>query len=142
MPLTDNDFPAPEEGFVLTHFLVVSDQALSREWYQRVFDAKVLIEENPVIMRVANSWIILNAGGGPTEDKPDVILDVPSDPDRVSAFLNVRVADIHAMRAKWRDLGVDFLTDPVDFPSEIRGYLRDPDGHLIEVGQSKGMPGQ
>lgn len=138
--MTDNDFPAPKEGFVLTHFLVVSDQARSREWYRRVFDATVLIEENPVIMKVANSWIILNEGGGPTEDKPGVILDVPADPNRVSAFLNVRVADIQAMGDKWRDLGVHFLTEPVEFTHEIRGYIRDPDGHLIEVGQSTARP--
>jgi lactoylglutathione lyase len=138
---TENDFPAPKEGLLLTQFLVVSDQARSREWYQKVFDAKVVIEESPVIMKVANSWIILNEGGGPTEDKPEVVLDVPSDPNRVSAFLNVRVADIQAMRDQWGDLGVEFLTDPVEFANEIRGYIRDPDGHLIEVGQSKSMPG-
>jgi lactoylglutathione lyase len=106
-----------------------------------VFDAKVLIEESPVIMKVANSWIILNEGGGPTEDKPEIVLEIPRDPDRVSAFLNVRVADIHAIRDQWRDIGVEFLTEPVEFASEIRGYIRDPDGHLIEVGQSKMVPG-
>jgi hypothetical protein len=29
------------------------------------------------------------------------------------------------------------MTPPVDYEREIRAYLRDPDGHLIEVGQSK-----
>jgi hypothetical protein len=51
------------------------------------------------------------------------------------------VADIYAMRDIWRGLGIEFLTDPVEFTSEIRAYLRDPDGHLIEVGQSKSNPG-
>jgi catechol 2,3-dioxygenase-like lactoylglutathione lyase family enzyme len=27
------------------------------------------------------------------------------------------------------------VTDPVDRGNEIRAYIRDPDGHLIEVGQ-------
>jgi catechol 2,3-dioxygenase-like lactoylglutathione lyase family enzyme len=30
-----------------------------------------------------------------------------------------------------------FLTDPVQHPHEIRAYIRDPDGHLIEVGQAR-----
>jgi hypothetical protein len=87
------DFPAPKEGFVLTHFLVVSDQERSREFYRSLFDGQVLIERDPVIMKVANSWLILNEGGGPTDDKPTVTLETPPDPDRTSVFLNVRVAD-------------------------------------------------
>jgi lactoylglutathione lyase len=139
--MAEPQFPAPEEGFVLTHFLVVADQDRSREWYVKVFDAAVLVERSPVILQATNSWIILNEGGGPTPDKPEVILEPPVDPNRVSAFLNVRVADIQAMGEKWRRLGVEFVADPVVFDQEIRGYLRDPDGHLIEVGQSTSRPG-
>lgn len=131
------DFPAPEEGLVLTHFLVVSDQDRSREFYRTLFDATVLLERDPVIMRVANSWLILNVGGGPTDDKPTVTLTTPADPDRTSAFLNVRVADIQAIYEEWSAKGAEFLTEPKDHDQEIRAYVRDPDGHLIEVGQTK-----
>jgi hypothetical protein len=31
---------------------------------------------------------------------------------------------------------VEFLTSPIDRGAEIRCYIRDPDGHFIEVGQS------
>jgi lactoylglutathione lyase len=31
-----------------------------------------------------------------------------------------------------------FLTPPKDHGREIRCYMRDPDGHLIEVGQTTG----
>ena len=65
-------------------------------------------------MRVANSWLILNEGGGPTDDKPDVILETPPDPNRTSAFLNIRVADIAAVYDEWRRKGVEFLTEPKD----------------------------
>jgi hypothetical protein len=41
---------------------------------------------------LANSWVIINVGGGPTDDKPTVTLETPPDPDRVSSFLNIRVA--------------------------------------------------
>ena len=127
----------PTEGFVLTHFLVVTDQDRSRDFYKNIFDGQVIRDRDPVILQVANSWIILNVGGGPTDDKPSVVLETPVDPNRTSAFLNVRVADISASYRDWSARGAEFLTEPKDHPSEIRAYIRDPDGHLIEVGQSK-----
>ena len=136
-----NDFPAPKEGFVITHFLVVSDQDRAREFYRSIFDGTVLLERDPVIMKVANTWLILNEGGGPTDDKPTVTLETPPNPDRTSAFMNVRVADIAKCYEEWRAKGAEFLTEPKDHGREIRGYIRDPDGHLIEVGQATGILG-
>jgi catechol 2,3-dioxygenase-like lactoylglutathione lyase family enzyme len=136
-----DDFPAPKAGFVLTHFLVVSDQDRSRDFYQSLFDGQVLVERDPVIMKVANSWLILNQGGGPTDDKPTVTLTTPPDPNRTSAFLNVRVADIAKVYEEWSAKGAEFLTEPKDHGREIRAYIRDPDGHLIEVGQATGILG-
>jgi lactoylglutathione lyase len=140
--MNPDDFPAPKEGFVLTHFLVVSDQDRSREFYRTIFDGEVVVERDPVIMKVANSWLILNVGGGPTDDKPGVTLGTPRDPGFTSAFLNVRVADIASIYADWSAKGAEFLTEPKDYGREIRAYVRDPDGHLIEVGQSAGRGGQ
>jgi len=51
VPMTETDFPAPQSGFVVTHFLVVSDQDRSREFYRSVFGATVLLERDPVIIR-------------------------------------------------------------------------------------------
>ena len=82
------------------------------------------------------SWIIINVGGGPTDDKPAVTLETPRDPDRVSSFLNIRVRDIAAVYAEWSARGAQFLTPPKQHQYEIRCYIRDPDGHLIEVGQT------
>ena len=106
--MNPNDFPAPSEGFVLTYFLVVSDQDRSRRFYQTIFDGLV------------------------------VTLTTPPDPDRTSTFLNVRVADIWKTYRDWSAKGATFLTEPKDHDREIRAYIRDPDGHLIEVGQSVG----
>ena len=139
MDLTD--FPAPTEGFLLTHFLVVSDQDRSREFYQSLLAGNVLRERDPVIMKVANSWLILNVGGGPTDDKPTVTLTTPGDRARATAFLNVRVADIHTVYREWQAKGARFLTEPKDHGVELRAYLWDPDGHLIEVGQLVQPPG-
>lgn len=137
--MTRDDFPAPETGFVVTHFLVVSDQDRSRDFYRSVLGAKVVLDRDPVILKVANSWLILNVGGGPTVDKPTVTLTTPLDPDRASAFINLRVADIAAAHREWSAKGATFLTEPKDHGREIRAYMRDPDGHLIEVGQTTGL---
>jgi len=139
--MSEDDFPAPATGFVVTHFLVVSDQDRSREFYRSVFGATVVLERDPVILKLANSWLILNVGGGPTDDKPSVTLTTPGDPDVTSAFLNLRVADIRAAYAEWSAKGAEFLTEPKDHGREIRAYIRDPDGHLIEVGQAARRPG-
>ena len=136
--MNPDDFPAPNEGFVVTHFLVVADQDRSREFYRTVFGGQVVLERDPVILKIANTWLILNEGGGPTDDKPTVTLETPPDPDRTSAFLNLRVADIQAAFRDWSSRGAEFLTEPKDHGREIRAYIRDPDGHLIEVGQATG----
>lgn len=136
---TADDLPAPAEGLVLTHFLTVSDVPRSRAFYADVLGGKVVLEENPCIVKVANSWIIMNPGGGPTDDKPDVVLRTPEDLNTVSSFLNVRVADIHGFCATARTKGAEFLTPPIDRRAELRCYMRDPDGYLIEVGQATGL---
>jgi catechol 2,3-dioxygenase-like lactoylglutathione lyase family enzyme len=134
------DFPAPSEGFVLTHFIVSADVPRSAAFYRDILGGEVVMEGEPTILQVANSWVIINVGGGPTEDKPEVVLDVPDDPNRVSAFLNIRVADIQARYEEWGAKGAEFLTPPQDRGAEIRCYMRDPDGHLIEIGQSTRTP--
>lgn len=124
---------------LVTHLLVVSDVDRSRDFYTRVFEAQVVRERNPCILRLANSWIMLNTGGGPTDDKPTVTLSAPGDPDTVTSFLNLRVADLAATYERMRSRGAEFLTEPKDHGVEIRAYVRDPDGHLIELGQTTGL---
>jgi catechol 2,3-dioxygenase-like lactoylglutathione lyase family enzyme len=139
MPPEDHAFPAPSEGLLATFFLTVSDVARSRRFYRDVLGGSVVLAENPCTVRLANSWIIMNPGGGPTPDKPDVTLRPPDDRHTVSSFLNLRVADIHACYAEWTAKGAEFLTPPIDRQAELRCYVRDPDGYLIEVGQATGI---
>jgi catechol 2,3-dioxygenase-like lactoylglutathione lyase family enzyme len=136
------EFPRPAEGIVLTHFIVTADVERSRRFYADVLGGEVLLAVEPTIIALANSWIIINVGGPPTDDKPTVTLEPPRDADHVSSFLNIRVADIHAVYEQWRARGAEFLTPPADRGAELRCYLRDPDGHLIEVGQTTRMPTQ
>ena len=139
--MNPGDFPAPKEGFVITHVLVVADPDRSREFYRSLLDGQVLLERDPVIIKVANTWLTLVTGGGPTDDKPGVSLSTPTDPGRSNGFLNVRVADIAKFYKESLAKGADFLTGPKDHGREIRAYIRDPDGHLIEVGQITGPLG-
>jgi catechol 2,3-dioxygenase-like lactoylglutathione lyase family enzyme len=130
------DAPIAQEGFFVTHFLTVKDQAKSRDFYVGILGGKVIKAENPCYIKLANSWVILNSGGGPTPDKPEVILETPQDLNRVNSFINLRVADIWACYKQWRAKGARFLTEPLDnHGHEWRCYMRDPDGYLIEVGQ-------
>ncbi|MBE9499502.1 VOC family protein [Streptomyces sp. GKU 257-1] len=123
----------------VTVFLTVHDVARSRRFYSEVLGGEVVLEENPCTIRLANSWVIMNPGGGPTPDKPGVTLRAPESRDTVSSFMNLRVADIQAVYEEWTAKGAEFLTPPLDREAELRCYLRDPDGYLIEVGQATGM---
>jgi catechol 2,3-dioxygenase-like lactoylglutathione lyase family enzyme len=130
------EFPKPSEGIALTHFVVSADVERSRRFYADVLGGETVRTGEPSAVALANSWIIINVGGGPTEDKPTVTLETPPDPDRVSAFMNIRVADIQTVYEEWSARGAEFLTPPEKRRTEYRCYMRDPDGHLIEVGQS------
>jgi catechol 2,3-dioxygenase-like lactoylglutathione lyase family enzyme len=129
-------FPALTEGIVLTHFIVSDNVERSRRFYTDVLGGETVLGGEPTIVALANSWIIINLGGGPTDDKPAVTLETPRNPDRVSSFLNIRVADIQSIYEQWHARGAEFLTPPINRGREIRAYIRDPDGHLIEVGQT------
>src|SRR5262245_64187501 len=129
------DFPAPSEGFLITYFIVSNDVERSREFYVGVFGGQVVMDGPPAIVKLANGWVTINTGGGPTDDKPGVVLEAPRDLNRASAFLNLRVADIQAAYQQWSARGAEFLTPPQDHGVEIRCFMRDPDVHLIEVGQ-------
>jgi predicted enzyme related to lactoylglutathione lyase len=126
--------PAPR--MVATHFIVSDDVERSKLFYTEVLGGTVVFGPEPTYVALANIFIIINVGGGPTDDKPTVTLETPSDPDRVSSFLNLRVEDIHAVYAEWSARGAQFLTPPKQHQYEIRCYIRDPDGYIIEVGQT------
>jgi len=132
---TDYSLP-PKEGIVLTHFLTVADVARSADFYTRIIGGKVVRSGEPSIIQLANSWVIVNVGGGPTDDKPTVTLRPPENPNEATSFMNIRVADVWSCYKDWGSKGAEFLTEPKNHEREIRCYMRDPDGYLIEVGQS------
>lgn len=139
MPAGPPDYFEPETGIVMTHLLIVRDIDRSRAFYARVLGATVIRERGPCVMRFANSYIVLNDEGGPTDDKPDVQARAPPDARTLSSAINIRVRDVHIVYDQWRSRGGEFLTEPKDHELEIRCYLCDPDGYLIEVGQGTGI---
>jgi catechol 2,3-dioxygenase-like lactoylglutathione lyase family enzyme len=129
--------PQPAHRMIVAHFIVVDDIERSRRFYTEVLGGTVVFDgPEPTNIALANAVIIINVGGGPTDDKPTVTLETPPEPDRVSSFLNIRVADIHAVYEDWSARGAHFLTEPKQHAYEIRCYIRDPDGYIIEVGQT------
>lgn len=121
----------------ITQLLVVSDIEVSRDWYVRVFDASVYGEYGgtSVVLELADTWLLLVTGGGPTVDKPTVAFAPPADPNRVSTEMIFRVDDCRAAYELLTSRGATFLTEPVDHGGEIRAFFRDPDGHLFEISQ-------
>lgn len=131
----------PQDGFTVAHFLTVSNIERAAYFYEMVFGGRILSLGDssgaPGYIQIANTWLILNVGGGPTPDKPSVTLSVPPDPDLLSSFMNIRVADIHGCYETWQARGAEFITEPMEKYGETRCYIRDPDGYIIEVGQSR-----
>jgi catechol 2,3-dioxygenase-like lactoylglutathione lyase family enzyme len=130
----------PQDGFTVAHFITVADVDQSLRFYETVFGGRILTRGNsegaPGFIQIANTWLIVYVGGGPTPDKPTVTLGVPPNPDAVSSFMNIRVADIYACYKLWKSRGAKFITEPKPKYGETRCYIRDPDGYIIEVGQS------
>jgi catechol 2,3-dioxygenase-like lactoylglutathione lyase family enzyme len=133
----------PSEGMELTHILVVADAGRSRDFYRDVLGAELYREYGgtSVVLRVFGTWLLLVTGGGPTADKPDVTFAPPADPGTVAHAMTIRVPDCRAAYETLRGRGARFLTPPVESAWEVRCFLRDPDGHLLELSQSKAAAG-
>jgi catechol 2,3-dioxygenase-like lactoylglutathione lyase family enzyme len=130
------EFPTPD--MALTQIRVVSDVDRAKSFYVDVLGASVFREYGgtSVVLEFLGCWVLLVTGGGPTEDKPTVTMAEPADPDRVSTAWTIRVPDCRAAYATLQERGAVFLTEPIDRGAEIRVFLRDPDGHLIELSEA------
>jgi len=132
--------PRPDQSaelkLVVTNTLIVRDIQCSVAFYRAVLGATVLREGQPTFLRLGNIWLTINGGGGPSDDKPEVVASRPRDPNVLSIFLNLRVTDIRRYYDLWSARGAKFITEPKVHATELRCYMRDPDGYLIEVGQT------
>jgi catechol 2,3-dioxygenase-like lactoylglutathione lyase family enzyme len=132
----ENHFPI--EGVELTHILVVADLDRARTFYRDVLGATVYREYGGTscVLQFQGGWLLLVTGGRPTEDKPDVTFAPPEDPRTVSHSMTIRVPDCQEAYQVLGSRGAEFLTPPYDRGGEIRCFLRDPDGHLLEISQT------
>ncbi len=131
--------PFPSDGMALTHILVVAEIDRSRMFYRDVLGATVYREYGGTscVLEIFGTWLLLVTGGGPTEDKPTVTFDVPGDPDRVSHAMTIRVPDARGAHRTLEERGAVFLAPLAESEWEIRGFFRDPDGHLLEISEAK-----
>jgi catechol 2,3-dioxygenase-like lactoylglutathione lyase family enzyme len=131
----------PADGMALTHILVVSDIDRARSFYRDVLGATVYREYGGTscVLQAFGTWLLLVTGGGPTADKPTVAFTAPKDPDRVSHSMTIRVHDARAAHATLTARGAVFLAPLAESDWEIRGFFRDPDGHLLEISEAKGV---
>lgn len=134
--------PVPDTGILVTQLVVAADQAVTSAFYSECLGGEIVHEgpHSPTFIKLANTWVLVVEGGGPTPDKPDTVVAPPSDTTTVDSFMNIRVADIWAVHEEWSSRGAEFLTPPLDNGGyELRCYVKDPDGRIIEVGQATGM---
>src|SRR5215467_6556973 len=99
---------SPELAFVVTDTLIVKDIQRSVAFYRDVLGAKVMREGQPTFLRLGNIWLTINIGGGPTDDKPEVVASPPRDHNVLSVFLNLRVTDIRRYYDLWSERGAKF----------------------------------
>src|SRR3984957_18561828 len=79
----------PQDGFAVAHFITVTDVERSVRFYEKIFGGRIMTLGNnegaPGVIQIANAWLILYYGGGPTPEKPTVTLSDPTDPDSISS---------------------------------------------------------
>lgn len=122
-----------------TLVLVVRDIGRARTFYRDVLGAEIHreYEGTSIVLRFLGTWILLVTGGGPTPDKPDVTFVAPADPNAVDHEITIRVPDCRAAYDTLLSRGAQFLTPPVESDWEVRAFFRDPDGHLLEISETR-----
>jgi lactoylglutathione lyase len=96
-----------------------SDVARSQEWYSKVFDAE-WTEEGPRFLKLGNTELHLHVEANP-QPHP-------------SNHFAIEVEDWDGWLANLQEVGIGFDREPrLNDGGKLAGFLRDPDGNLIEV---------
>lgn len=113
-PAIDNRAAADSDGeLLMTQLLAVRGVRRARALYADVLAGRVVMEENPCIVRLPNCWVIMNPRGGPTPDRPGVERVPYEASSRVSSSVNLRVADSEASYREWLVRGAHVLARAV-----------------------------
>jgi len=128
-----DDFPT--DGVELSYFLVVSDYARALAFYRDVLGATVVRELAGTLgfLNFRGSQILLSAPGGLTKDQQ-------ASGNLAIGELTMRVPNCSAAYEVLRSRGAEFITPPVEWGDEIRAFFHDPDGHLLEIAETREAP--
>src|SRR4029450_13270564 len=127
--------PTLRDGIALTHSIVAADVERATRFYSDVLGGEIVLAGEPSVVTLANSWITIDSAA-------DHKRQAERHSRATTASLSCDHLREHPRRrhpSRLPDLeraGAHFLTPPIDRRPETRCYLRDPDGHLIEIGQS------
>lgn len=127
----------PFEDSALTTILVVSDMARSKSFYVDVLGATFYREYggDSLVLEFLGNWILLVTPGGPTDDKPEILFETPTDKNSVSHSYTIRVKDCSKSYEILKQRGAQFITPPMTRGAETRCFFKDPDGHLFEISE-------
>ena len=113
--------------------MFVADRDRAKSFYERVFDAESVFEDDQsAAFKFDNMIVNLLAAG----EAPDLIGPASvAGPDAGSRFqLTIGVNDVDAVCDELARRGVELLNGPVDRPWGMRtAAFADPDGHIWEV---------
>ena len=131
----NNGFPS--EKMELTHILVVKNINNSKIFYIEKLGAELYREYGgtSLVIKFLKNWLLLVTGGDPTEDKPKISFKEPQNHNEVNHSFTIRVENCKKSYEILKGRGIEFLTPPKDWGSEIRAFFQDPDGHLFEISE-------
>lgn len=142
--MTADQHRFPDNDAELAVLLVVGDLDRAVGFYRDLLGATVLTRwDTYARLTLGRGTLHLATSSAETDDKPGIGLAPPPDPATVSSELVIHVADCHRVHRDLTDRGVTFLAPPSEPPwgGEVRCFLQDPDGHLIEMSQTTGETG-
>ena len=121
----------PGPIFAITVF--ADDLAATREFYDRVFGAPV-VNEDDVSAAYQFENLIINVLQ--TAEAPELVDPAPVAPASAGVRMQftINVDDVDATHALLTETGVTFLNGPIDRPWGIRtAAFQDPAGHVWEI---------
>lgn len=130
---TGPDFP--DAGAAVEPLLAVADLGRSLEfWQDQLGGAPLLRWDGYALLRLGAGRLHLAVTGDPPEDRA-VRLVPPRGRGEATGEVVLRVADCAAVVDRLEQRGVRFLGPPATpaWGGEVRAFLHDPDGHLVEI---------
>jgi len=131
----------PDESAEIAPMLVVADLARSLHFYVEQLGATAITAwDTYAMLRLGAGRLHLVTPSPGTDDKPGISLVAPTEQTRLTGEVVLHVSDCRRVVADLEARGLNFMAPPNKPPwgGEVRCFLQDPDGHLIEFSQTTG----